>query len=67
VLALGNIALGQPKINHVDPMGSFAEPETEIIWFDVPMNIFMIMEKFDASDHLIYQHKHSLKRKFAQC
>ena len=44
-------------------MGSLVEPNTEIIWLDIPVEEMSGVDVFDSLNHLVHKHQNSLQRK----
>lgn len=61
-----DVSLSQSKIKNKYFVGSFVQPNAEIIRFDIPVDEVPVMDVLDPGNHLVDQHKDSLEWKFSQ-
>jgi hypothetical protein len=56
-----NVPLGQSEVDEKHFMGSFVEPHTKVVGFDVSVDEVPIVNILDPADHLIDEHEHGLQ------
>lgn len=62
-----NISLSQSEVENENFIGSFVQPNTEVVGFDISVNKVPIMHVLNSSNHLINQHQNSFQGEFSEC
>jgi len=61
-----NVSFGKSEVQQEYFVGSFIEPNTEVIRLDVPMKEVPAVYVFNALNHLINKHQHTLQGELAK-
>ena len=61
-----DVPLGQAEVQDENLVGSFVQPDAEVVRLDVSVNEVSVVDVLDTGDHLVDEHKNSLEGEFAE-
>ena len=61
-----DVTFSQPKVQNENLIGSFVQPNAEVIRLDVPVDEVSVVHVLDAGDHLVDEHEDGLEGELAE-
>lgn len=56
-----DVFLGQPQVEEVNFMGELVASDTEVMRFDVSVEVVFVVDVLDSGDHLVDQHQYGFE------